>query len=301
MVTRHDHIRFRSRDGLTLYGRSYGAPENDRTLMCLPGLTRNCKDFESTAKRLTPGWRVLTPDFRGRGLSEWDSKPDRYVLSQYVEDAWVLLDHLGIGTVVVLGTSLGGLVGMLMAADQPERLSGLVLNDIGPEIPLAAAKRISRYVRKKGPVSTWADAVRQDRLQYESSFANVPDEFWEDFTRLSWRENEQGLPVPNVDPAVVATLRRSYLRDRVIQRIRKLMFLPTRALPFDAWGAFAGCRVPTLLIRGALSDVTEESLVQRMLRARPDMRVIDVPDRGHAPTLDENESIAALYQYLESL
>jgi pimeloyl-ACP methyl ester carboxylesterase len=290
-----------ARDGVTLYCRHFGQSNDEPAVLCLPGLTRNCRDFQSLAQRLSVRWQVLTPDLRGRGQSDWDPNPRRYVLPNYVADTWRVLDRLEVERVVIIGTSLGGLVGMAMAVSAPRRVVGLVLNDVGPEVPAAAGRRIAGYVGRNGPVTNWNEVSEVVRSQYAACYPGEDESFWMSFARLSWREDESGRPIPDIDPAVISSLKKRYLRGRIVQWLRACLFLPGKAVPFDAWDAFERCTVPILLIRGQISDVTPIELVQRMLRIKPGMKVVDVPERGHAPTLDEPRAVRALERFLGEL
>ncbi len=161
---------YRSPDGLNLYYRSYGSGEN--VVVCLPGLTRNCKDFEKLAGHLGATWRVITPDLRGRGQSEHDPQFRNYHPGTYVKDTWALLDELNIERVAVIGTSLGGLMAMIMADQQPHRLRGVVLIDIGPELPPAAVARILQYAGRSPAAENWDLAAGQVQRAYELAYPN---------------------------------------------------------------------------------------------------------------------------------
>jgi len=194
--------RITSHDGLSLYYRSYGV--SGQVVLCLPGLTRNCKDFHALATHLAswPGqpWRVICPDLRGRGQSGYDRHYRHYQPATYVRDTWRLLDQAGIDAVIVIGTSLGGLMAMIMASQQPERLRAVVLNDIGPELPPDALARIVQYAATGAAVSDWHTAAMQVKQVYEIAYPDMPESFWLDYVRLSYRENELGVPAPEVDP-----------------------------------------------------------------------------------------------------
>jgi pimeloyl-ACP methyl ester carboxylesterase len=296
--------RFESQDGLSLYYRSFGAGED--VAVCLPGLTRNCKDFEDLAQHLAGRaerpWRVLTPDLRGRGRSDRDPKPGNYHPGTYVRDVWTLLDGLGVDRVALIGTSLGGLVSMIMADQQPARLRGVVLNDVGPEIPPEAVGRILQYVGRTPPAADWAGAAAAAKQNYGLAFPGVPDAFWDRYVRLSWAENAEGHPAPDTDPAVGDALRKAQGAVRVLRRLRRWGLLKrVGGVPIDTWDAFRAVTMPCLLLRGELSDVLTEDIVTRMQQAKPDLEVVRVPGRGHAPLLDEPLARAGTEGFLQRL
>jgi len=289
--------RYTSHDGLSLYYRAYG--EGPRTVLCLPGLTRNSRDFTELATRLADRYRVLSPDLRGRGFSDHDPNPAHYAPGTYVRDVWTLLDGLGIDEVAVVGTSLGGLMAMLMADQQPRRLAAAVLNDIGPELPKAAMARILEYVGRRPPVEDWDAATRATREAYELAMPGMDDAFWADHARRSYRENPDGKPAPDMDPAIGDAARKAQGPLKVLRFLRRLGLVKRVAgVPIDLWDAFAAMTMPTLLVHGALSDVLTAEIVAKMRARKPDLEVATVPGRGHAPMLDEPEARAAIEAFL---
>lgn len=296
--------RFESQDGLSLYYRSYGAGED--VAVCLPGLTRNSRDFEDLAEHLAGSfgrpWRVLSPDLRGRGRSDRDPKASNYHPGTYVRDTWTLLDGLGIRRVALIGTSLGGLMSMIMADQQPERLRGVVLNDVGPEVPPEAVARILQYVGRTPPASDWATAAAEAQRNYGLAFPGVPDDFWPRYVHLSWAENAEGRPAPDMDPAIGDALRKAQGAVRLLRRLRRWGLLRrVRGVPIDTWDAFAALTMPCLLLKGELSDVLTDDVVSRMQDRKPDLEIVRVPDRGHAPLLDEPVARAAIDDFLARL
>ena len=296
--------RFESHDGLSLYYRSYGA--GDDVAVCLPGLTRNSKDFEHLAEHLSGlaqgPWRVLTPDLRGRGRSDRDPKASNYHPGTYVRDTWTLLDGLGIRRVALIGTSLGGLISMIMADQQPDRLRGVVLNDVGPEVPPDAVARILQYVGRTPPAADWAAAAAEAQRNYGLAFPGVSDDFWPRYVRLAWTENAEGRPAPDMDPAIGDALRKAQSAVKVLRRLRRWKLLKrVGGMPIDTWDAFAALTMPGLLLQGELSDVLTGEIVSRMRDRKPDLEVVRIPDRGHAPLLDEPLALAAIDDFLARL
>lgn len=280
-VDRH----YASADGLRLYYRDYPAASAGRMpVLCLPGLTRNCRDFEATALRLQGTRRVLSPDLRGRGRSEHDPDWRNYHPGTYLGDLALLLADAGVPRVVLLGTSLGGILSMLIAATAPQVPAAVILNDIGPEVDPAGAQRISSYVGRHAPVRNWADAAAQMREMYQVAMPDAEDADWMAFARRSYTEVD-GVPRLDVDSGIGEAVRAA----------------PAGAAP-DLWPAFAALRpLPVLAIRGELSDVLSEATFDRMAREKPGLQRVTVARRGHPPLLDEPECVAAIDAFLEGV
>jgi pimeloyl-ACP methyl ester carboxylesterase len=280
-------------DGVTLFCRDYAAPahldsgvHDSRPLapvpvLCLPGLTRNSRDFEPLARHLSSVRRVLTPDLRGRGRSDRDPDWRRYRLDVYVADMIALLDALQIEQVVVVGTSLGGLVGMFMAAGHRARVAGLVMNDIGPELDPRGMQRIASGMGKVRAVASWAEAAADARAANESALPDLDEAEWLRFAHAVYRQEASDRIVRDVDPLV-----------------GRALLEPSVPAP-DFWAAFATLQgLPVLCLRGATSDVLSADTVGRMLRIVPGMLTETIEGRGHAPTLDEPSSREALDRFL---
>jgi pimeloyl-ACP methyl ester carboxylesterase len=285
--------RYASSDGLSLYYRDYPAQNGSRTpVVCLPGLTRNSKDFEEVALRLQAGRRVLSPDLRGRGKSDYDSDFSHYVPGIYVGDVFSLLAAEGLSRVIVIGTSLGGILAMLIAAARPDCLAGVVLNDVGPEIASEGAARIAGYVGKMSEIDTWADAAGTQKTLNQAAFPDWPDSDWMDFARRTFKENASGRPVPDYDPAI----------GRAFREPPKGEDDAPQAPTPDLWPVYGALKsIPTLAIRGALSDILATKTFERMKAEKPDLVTATIPRVGHAPTLSEPESKAVLAAFLAGL
>jgi pimeloyl-ACP methyl ester carboxylesterase len=198
-----------------------------------------------------------------------------------VQDAWALLQSLTVHRVVVLGTSLGALMGMVMAAMKPELIAGAVLNDAGPEFDAAGLRRIAGYAGKLPPVGTWAEAAMQAKSVYGPALPGLSDAEWLDYARRGYRENAAGVPVPDMDPKVGEVFKN-----------------PSTA-PTNLWPLYAQIKaVPMLVIRGALSDLLSAATVARMASEKPHLQHITVANRGHAPLLNEPECLAAIDGFL---
>jgi len=273
---------FDSHDGLRLYSRVYASAAADApVVLCLHGLMRNSRDFGELAAHLAVRHRVIVPDMRGRGLSARDPNFNNYQIPVYLQDVLTLLAGLGAARVTIIGTSMGGLMAMLLAATQPKLVSRIVLNDVGPEVDPRGLERIRGYAGRAAPVRSWAEAAAQVRADYGAAWPDLSDARWDEIARLSYRANAQGVPEVDADPLI-----REPLRDT------------SRAAPdlWPLWGALA--RVPILAIRGAHSDVLSAATLQRMQRGKPDLEVLTVANRGHAPLLDEPECVAAIDRLL---
>ena len=275
-----------SADGLTLRYRDYPGPKDgapDRpAILCLPGLTRNCRDFEALADAFAGEWRVICADLRGRGQSDYAKDPASYKPLQYLADVTALLDHAGLQRVVAVGTSLGGIVIMLLAMTAPERIAGAVLNDVGPEIEATGLARIREYVGQGRSFPTWVHAARGLREQGGVAY---PDYELADWLRLAKR-------LMAVGPGG----RIAFDYD---MKIAEPFNAPEGAAPIDMWPAFrALAGRPALAIRGELSDILSAATLERMAREVPGLEVVTIPRIGHAPTLEEPQAEAAIARLL---
>jgi len=275
-----------SGDGLTLHYRDYsGGSKGQPPILCIPGLTRNSRDFEPVANAFAGEWRVISVDLRGRGDSDYARDSASYQPLQYVADILALLDQLAIDKVVSIGTSLGGIVTMLLALQAPERLAGVVLNDIGPEVEPAGIARIREYVGKGGSFPTWMHAARELR---EQAGAVYPDYQVADWLRLAKR-------LMTVGPGG----RIAFDYD---MKIAEPFLSAEGAAAVDMWSAFRALKGrPVLAIMGALSDILSHRTLNRMSEEMPEMDVCIVARTGHAPTLEEPEASAALTQFLAKI
>ena len=278
-----------SRDGLTLYARDYAGGSGGCRLpvICLHGFTRNSKDFEEVAPRLaTSGRRVLVPDIRGRGRSGSDPNPQNYQPRVYARDILDLMDRLGMARAVFVGTSMGGLITMALAAVRSRAVAAAVLNDVGPEVGRDGIERILAYAGKSSAIETWEDATDYVRRTNGVAFPSYSESDWEGFARRTFRA-EKGRPVLDYDPAIAAPHAGKPVRTRGL--LAALLF---RRL---------ARRRPTLLVRGELSDLTTVEIARRMKRSAPALQVAAIPRVGHAPALTEPEAIAAIDEFLRAV
>lgn len=277
-----------SADGLALYVRDYAprAPEKGLPVVCLHGLTRNSADFEDVAPRIAAmGRRVIVPDMRGRGHSQYDSQPARYQPAIYARDVLTILDFLGVARAVFLGTSMGGIITMLVAASAPQRIAAAILNDIGPVLDPRGLARIGGYVGKAGDFASFEDVAAQVRVTQGAAFPDADAAFWLAFARRVAKALPGGRVGFAYDPAIGDAFAK-----------------PSDAPPPDLSPYFAAlAQKPVLLLRGALSDLLAADGVETMRRIKPDLVSVEVARVGHAPTLDEGVAVAAIEDFLRSV
>ena len=271
-----------SRDGLQLYYRDYAGPADRPPLLMLHGLTRNSRDFEYIAGRYAGDWRVIAVDFRGRGHSQYDPNSANYQPPTYAMDILQLLDELGIDRAVFMGTSLGGLVTMIIATVAAQRIAGVLLNDVGPELDLSGIDRIKSYVGKQVLFRDWDDAA--DRLQQRAGdvYPAYDHAAWVRFAKRACRQTEGGVEF-DYDMKIAEPFEAGNTGE-----IK------------DAWPYYRalGDR-PVLVLRGEHSDLLPGPAADRMAKEIPDVEVVTVKGVGHAPDLDEPEAVAAIDRLLE--
>ena len=274
-----------SRDGLRLFSRVYAGPRAGApTVLCLHGLLRNSRDFEELAPHLAERYRVIVPDVRGRGFSERDPDPAHYEIPVYLQDLEPLLGGLGVERTAVIGTSMGGLMAMVLAASRPNLVTRIVLNDVGPEVDPAGLERIRGYAGKAPSARSWSEAAAQLRLTFGAAWPDLEPSRWEALARRSYRESDAGIIEADADPRIGDVVRSS---SSVAPDLWPL------------WNALAG--LPVLALRGAHSDILSDATLARMQREKADLRTVTVPQRGHAPLLDEPECLTAIDEFLSAV
>lgn len=272
------------RDGLKLHYRDYAGDAARPPILCLHGLTRNSRDFTEFAERTSPRFRVLTLDFRGRGGSDYDPLPMRYNALTYAQDVIELLDELAISEAIFLGTSLGGLVTMSVAAMAPQRIAAAILNDVGPDVDTSGVSRILTYVGKDVRFRSWEEAADTIASNYGASFDRYTHEDWVKMAKRNCRE-ENGEIRFDYDMAVAEPFKAAGPTPNV-----------------DLWPFFAVLgQKPLLVIRGAKSDLLTAATTERMEAIVPDMKLAVIRGVGHAPELNEPEAVAAIDAFLDSL
>jgi pimeloyl-ACP methyl ester carboxylesterase len=274
-----------SHDGLKLYSRVYPGPDPlAPTVLCLHGLTRNSRDFEDLAPHLQKHFRVIVPDVRGRGLSARDPNPQNYQPAIYVQDILGLIDTVAAQRVAVIGTSMGGLLAMMMTVGHRDRVSGVVLNDMGPEVDPNGLERIKGYAGRLPTLKNWDEAIAQTQTMFGTAWPNLSAQRWSALTRRGYREDGKGGLNVDADPMIGEMLRAAPAAS-------------ANLWPF--WKALRG--VPMLAIRGAQSDILSAATFAKMKLENPDLGQLEVAQRGHAPLLDEPECLAAIDAFLAQI
>ena len=273
-----------SDDGLRLHYRDYPASEGaaDRPpIICLAGLTRNARDFEAVADRLAGQWRLICVDLRGRGESAYARNAMSYVPPVYLGDLETLIAQLKLDRFILFGTSLGGIMTMLLALRDSGRIAAALLNDVGPDIEPQGLARLRGIVGRSQSWPTWLHAARH--------YANSQREIYPDRELKDWLAHAKRLCRLNAN-------------GRIILDYDMRIAEPFKAAPpveFDMWNAFAALRtVPTLAVHGERSDLLAAGTLMRMQGEHPALEAVTIPNVGHAPTLEEPQAVAAIDRLL---
>jgi pimeloyl-ACP methyl ester carboxylesterase len=264
-------------DDLRIHAVVYGDPTARRPVLCIPGLTQNARAFEDVAPGLALERAVAVVSLRGRGRSGRDPTGRSYALDRYVDDVLVVLDALGWGEAVLLGTSLGGLTALWANWRAPERVAAIVLNDVGTALQEDGRQRISKNARDVAPARDWGEAAAHTEALGAVVYPDFGPDDWLRLARQRYVETDDGAIVPDYDPAIAS--------GRLADDDPVLVFS-------------AAATKPVLLLRGELTDLLAPETVELMRAVAPGMRVVEVPDRGHSPTLTEPVAQAALAQFL---
>ena len=279
------HVYRSADDRLDLHARVYG--EEGPPLLLMHGLTRNSADFEALAGHLVGDYQLIVPDQRGRGLSGYDPNPEHYNPAVYVQDMFALIEGLRLKKLGLIGTSLGGLMAMMMAAILPTRFDRLVVNDIGPAVEAEGLERIQSYVGPRTPFDDWQQAADQCRSVHGDALIGYQAQDWMAFARRTCTEMPDGKIRFAYDPAISDGLSGD----------------GGSAVPPDLWEIWDRLgAIPTLIIRGALSDILSPATVAEMIRRHPDhISAVEVAGRGHAPMLDEPDALAAIDEFFANI
>jgi pimeloyl-ACP methyl ester carboxylesterase len=279
-------IYYTARDGLRLYARHYPAPGSRlRPVVCLAGLTRNCRDFHDIASVLSspaqPHPRhVYALDYRGRGRSAYDPDWRNYQVLNELLDVLDFMTIKELADTAIIGTSRGGILAMIMAAARPGNIGAVVLNDIGPLIEREGLLRIISYVGRVPLPATWKEAAELARSMNQRHFPAIPDHMWESIAR-QWYTDEAGQPAHGYD-----------------QALNKTASVLDGPLP-ELWPQFkALSRIPAMVLRGEMSDILSAETAARMQREHPDLKLLTVAGQGHAPLLRDQASILAILDFL---
>ena len=282
--------RWSSSDGLGLFARDYPGADGPAKLpvIAIHGLTRNSADFDAIAPLIARGGRrVLALDVRGRGRSDRATDPMTYQPPVYAKDVLALLEQAGIDRAVFLGTSMGGLITMALAAMKTRVVAAAILNDIGPQVSPEGLARIAAYSGQPVDTPSWEAAAAYAKRINGVALPHYSDADWDAFARRTFREGTEGAPVLDYDPDIAVPIRAA----------------GPKALAPNLWPYFRRLarKRPTLLIRGATSDLLGADIAARMQKAAPDMAYAEVPGVGHAPMLDEPEARAAIFEFLRDV
>lgn len=272
---------FTSQNGLRLYFRDYGPRDSRRaTALCLPGLTRNSRDFHEVALRLAADRRVLCPDYRGRGRSDYDPDWRNYDARVIADDLRHLLAATNTHGAVMIGVSLGGLIAIGLAAVVPSTVRAVVLDDVGPEVETSGMGRILEWIRNTPPQPDWEHAARAVRLAFPNLSIKT-EAGWISFAQATYKLGADGRLWADWDPQLIKP------------------YEDHGAVPADLWALYRGARsVPMLAVRGGESDLLSAATFRRMKVEKPDLVQVTVPGVGHAPTLTEPEVAPALAEFV---
>ena len=290
-------ISYTSSDGLALYARDYPAGADAAAgsaaaavparlpVICIHGLTRNSADFDELAPQIAAlGRRTIAVDVRGRGHSAWDPNPANYNPVVYAGDVIKLMDGLGIARAVFVGTSMGGLITMTLAARRLELIGAAILNDVGPSLSLRGLQRIAGYAGRCNAVASWSEAAGYLRDINACAFPANPDAEWDKWARRAFEQKDDGSLALRYDPHIATAIQTGKLR-------------PSSLAARMAFRRLARRR-PTLLVRGALSDLVEPEQLDWMRKAAPELQYAEVPEVGHAPMLTEPAAWDAIRAFL---
>lgn len=257
----------------------WGEPHNDRVLVCVHGMSRCGRDFDDLARALADRYRVACPDVAGRGHSDWLIHPEDYGYPLYLADMAAMIARLGVDEVDWVGTSMGGLIGMMLAAQPGSPIRRLVLNDIGPFVPKAALERLATYIGQPRRFAEVAEAETYIR-QVNAPFGPLTDAQWRHLAEHSVRRAEGGGYTLHYDPAIGHALRQGPLVD------------------VELWGVWQAVRCPVLVVRGAESDLLLPETAARMTGEGPKVDRVEIAGVGHAPALMEESQIALVREWL---
>ena len=271
-----------SSDGLRLHYRDYAGSAARPPILCIAGLTRNARDFEGVAERLKGEWRLICVELRGRGQSDYAKDPMTYAPPTYWQDVEALIAELGLERFVPFGTSLGGLITMLLALADSKRIAGALLNDIGPVLEMQGLEHIRSYVGRSHSWPTWLHAARFLCDAQRDRYPGWDMDRWLVYAKRLCRLTAEGRIVFDYDMRIAEPFRQ-----------------PGGDTGFDLWTAFAALKdIPSLVVRGGISDLLSGETVERMVAENPAMEAATVPNVGHAPTLEEPEAVAAIDRLL---
>ena len=279
-----DHVLCLSAKGFhRMHYTDWGDPGAERIVICVHGLTRNCRDFDFLAQALLPGFRVVCPDVVGRGKSDWLYAKEDYGYPQYCADMTALIARVTAGgtpkRIHWVGTSMGGIIGMLLASRPKSPIEKLVVNDVGTFIPKAALERIGAYVGKDPRFATFAELETLVRMVC-APFGPLTDAQWRHLAEHSAKQNADGSWGLNYDPGIGIPFQKKPLAD------------------VDLWPIWDAITCPTVLLRGAQSDLLSKDTALAMTHRGPKPKLIEFPGVGHAPMLMAQDQVDAVREFL---
>ena len=278
---------YQSQDGLNLYYREYGSEGDACPLLCLSGLTRNSADFHSFAERYSKNRKVYALDYRGRGKSDRDTDYKNYNPQVYLGDIHSFLTSVGIERALFVGTSLGGLMTMVMAGFAKNFVAGAILNDVGPEVDKSGGARILGYVGKDVRFASLEEAAEKQKEQYVGAYPDLSDEDWLGQANTTFTYDEEA---------------KNYCLNYDLNLSKALAEQLNSDEPVDLWPFFRALGdIPTLAIRGALSDVLSDTVFMRMKSENPNMETVVLKNRGHVPLLNEPELLPVLDKFIDRI
>ncbi|MEH6757724.1 MAG: alpha/beta hydrolase [Parasphingorhabdus sp.] len=273
-----------SEDGLTLHYRDYPGNDAKTPIICVPGLTRNARDFAHLGDWLKGDRRIIMVNLRGRGDSDYAKDSATYNVKTYVNDIVTLMDEIKLPKAVFIGTSLGGVVTMIMAASHPEKVAGVVINDIGPEIDQSGLDRISENVGQGRSFDTWAHAARDKAEESGDIHPDYRLNDWIAYAKKLYRMNSSGRIKLDYDMKISEPFERKGGSNVVLWRALETL-----------------SNVPTLILRGESSDLFSDATARKMLEKLNKAELVTVPRVGHAPTLEEPTSLDAIAALLQRI
>ncbi|KCZ52030.1 alpha/beta fold hydrolase [Hyphomonas pacifica] len=280
-------VYWTSADGLNLYAADYGPKDAALTVLCMHGLTRNHKDFEPMIAGLNLPVRFIAVDVRGRGKSDRAASTEGYLPPVYVQDMAALTKKLNLENLVLAGTSMGGLMSMIMAKVMPEKIRGIILNDVGPVVEPAGLQRIASYAGGNETFRSWVEAAAAIGRTQASVYPDYGADDWMAFAKRTCREADDGSIVFDYDPAIVQGMGATK---------------PDWKTNFAMWRLFGVMKgIPLLIIRGETSDILSDKTAQRMHRRHKGSSLLTISGRGHTPALDEPTSLAGIRAFITGL
>lgn len=280
---------FEIEPGMKLYFRDYYAEDPEApVVLCLHGLTRNGDDFIAMIEQLRQTeigtrFRFIVPDMRGRGSSHYDPNPENYYPLTYISDMWEFLENMRVPSCHIIGTSMGGIMTILMHQEKPDLINGVLLNDIGPLVPLPGLAHILSYLGLNMEEESWDDVLAAMKSRHSGDLPDFSDAEWEGLANRTYEQNKGGAWVQRYDPQIREPVEQAY----------------AEGVELDLWEPYIGINKPTLVLRGEVSQMLPKELAQQMRFRNTHCTLVEIPRKGHVPQLDEPEAVEAISHWLE--